>query len=375
MACTPKTLFDYCRLAGCSLLAICALSVAMPTLAASEIETEEVSAEVGGDEEMTTPPGEPDDVSDDVEETEEGQCATYLPAELSERPQELVLQGVTCFESGHYEWALIYYQRAYDLTGERFLYGGMGRSLHELGLYGPARAYYKQFLRGEDVPSGTDRIRQRMQELEELVEDDGAIIALRSDPSGANVSIKLDNGEQYLLGSTPMDLSLRQGSYDFVFAHPGYHPREVAVTTDDEVSQIDGRLISETSSLSISERRRRRGGLVLTGLGAGAVATGGTMLGLSVHHDRRARDLEEGDFGTPSDYDERLRGHLDSSDQWRSTGLITAGAGSAVLLTGVILYVSGRPSSVENPPTDEENAQRGWTPTIGPGQVGVELRF
>ncbi len=308
------------------------------------------------------------------------ECPTYIAPDDRDNPQTLTLHGVACFEAGQYDWALTYYTRAFALSGDQFLFGGIGRSLHELGLYAPAMNAYHKFLDGDEVPSGADRIRSRVAQLEETIQAEGSELSLHSAPSDTTVYVVLGNGELYAIGSTPMQIELREGEYEFVFDDEHYHPRVVNVTASpDESSEVDGRLVSESSGLSVSEHRRRRAGVWTATTGLGIGAAGGALLVMSAHNNSTARSLEEDDFSDLSDYDERRRSHLDSAHTQRTWGTITTAAGATVLLTGMLLYFSGSPSGPaaddDNSPYSKDAQRLQLEPTVGLNNLGFRLRF
>ena len=304
-------------------------------------------------------------------------CPTYISSETHDDPQALTMHGIACFEDEQYDWALTYYRRAYGLSGDPFLLGGIGRSLHELGLYEPAMRSYEGFLDSDEDHSGADRIRRRVDELETSMQTQGSEVSLQSTPAGATVYLVLDNGEWYQLGTAPVELKLQEGTYEFVFHRDHYMPRQIAATTTPEEPQrIDGRLVSESSGLSVSERRRRRAGVWTTTTGLGIGAAGGALLALSAHNNSAARGLQEEDFPSPSDYDERLQGHLDSAHTQRTWGIVATATGATILVTGMLLYFSGSPSGVAADYTAALTPGRlQFEPLVSSDSLGFRLAF
>lgn len=314
-------------------------------------------------------------VDDEVPE----ECPTYIAPDQQNNSRQLTRHGLACFEAGDYDWALLYYTEAYIHSEDPFLFSVIGRSLHELGLYEPAMDYYRRFLDSEGVSSsGVERIQKRVEALEVHSAEEGATVSLRSSPSGARVYVRLDNGERYELGTTPLDVDMRRKDFEFIFERDDYRPHTVTSKADgDGPHEIDARLISQTSTLGISDRRRRRGGVWTAAAGFGIAAAGGTLLALSAHHSSTASSLEQGDYPTPSDFDERLNHHLDSSHTYAVLGTVVTATGATVLLTGALLYFST--SSPE--PGDDAGLAIGNSdslqlePTAGINHLGVRLRF
>ena len=302
------------------------------------------------------------------------ECPTYIAPHQSEDANELTMHGVNCFEDERYDWALTYYRRAYEVAPDSFLLAAIGRSLHELGLYEPALAYYHQFLEQEDPDSATaQRIRQRVATIEDALDDDPAVVELRSSPPGSKAHIVLDNGQWYSLGHTPVDVSLRQGSYRFAFDGPGFRPTETrgrAVAGHQRT--VETTLISEDSLFSSTEQSRRRAGL-WTMAGSGVVtAAGVTLLVLSAQQTSAAQTLEN-NFDDPETFDQRRYDHLDQADSYRFAGTITTAVGATGLATGALLYFLTKPSTT----SDDDQVARSWSvePQLGFNQVGLRLTF
>lgn len=289
----------------------------------------------------------------EIDDPEE-ECSTYLDAEDRHDVEALTFQGVACFQAEEYAWALTYYTAAYDLDADLFLLGGIGRSLHELGIFELAVGYYQRFLRGDDIPSGADRIHQRLDELDRAIDEEGATVSLRSSPSGVTAYVVLDNGHWYEIGPTPVEIKMRDGDYEFAFHAPGFRPRQLSKSIDTGESQeIRAEMVSEDAALNVSDRKRRIAGVWTMGAAIPATATGATLIALSMQNDDR------GSLRTP--------------------GTVVSAAGATALLTGAIIYLSA--SSSDDPaPTDrpdQADARNALSvePTVGINHLGLRLRF
>lgn len=303
-------------------------------------------------------------------------CPRYTAPPHQDDAQQLIMKGVACFETGDYTWALTHYQRAYELDGDPFLLGAIGRSLHELGLYDPAMAHYRRFLDREDIPSGADRIRARVEELESDLDDDAGTVSIRTAPSGVTTYVVLNNGEWHELGATPADARLREGSWEFVFVEDDHRPHRVtADVSRHEQQSLNEGLIARDSALVISSRARRRTAVWTMATSLVIGAAGGTMLVLSSQENAAAERLEEGDFDELSDFDERRRDHLDTARTTRFWGTVAAGVGATGLLAGGILFFSTpSPASVEDDEADQ-SAGLQLQPTVSPAQIGIRGHF
>lgn len=316
---------------------------------------------------------------------EQPQCSTYIKSEERSDAHALTLHGINCFEAERYSWALTHYSAAFELDPDPFLFGAIGRSLHELGLFEPAMGYYQRFLDEDDAPSGADRIRQRVEELQELSKTEATVVSLRSAPSGATAYVVLDNGEWYELGTTPVEVELREGDYDFVFDADRYHPRQIEFHVEyGQENRVDGHLISEEAALGVSESSRRTSGVWMMATGLAAASGGATMLVLSQQNNSAAQGLEDNEFDDLSDYDERRRRHLDRADTYQTWGTISTAVGATALLGGFVLYVSASSSSqdsmIDDSHNDEdmapvERSSLSLKPVVGLNHLGMRLHF
>ena len=316
-------------------------------------------------------------------ESEQPECPTFIGSDERDDAHALTLHGIACFEAQEYAWALTHYISAFEIEPDPFLFGGIGRSLHELGLYEPAMGQYRRFLEEDDTPTGADRIRQRVEELEQLTELEATTVSLRSAPSGATAFVVLDNGQWYELGTTPLEVELREGDYTFAFDAEHYRPQTIDTSVaGDEDHRVDGHLVSEDVALGIEQPARRHSGRWMIAGGLVGTASATALLVLSQRNDSAARGLEDEEFDTLSDFDERQRHHLDRADSFRTWGIISAATGVTLLMGGALLYRSA--SSVKDSPTvnGEKNAVSSVEsrslqvePTLGRNHLGVRLHF
>lgn len=282
------------------------------------------------------------------------ECSTYISPEDRLDVEALTFQGVACFKAERYDWALTHYRAAYSIRPDPFLLGGIGRSLHELGIYQPASRYYQRFLRREQAPSGVERIQRRVDELEASIDENAETVSLHSAPAGATAYVVLENGYWYELGTTPLRVELRGGEYEFAFHGAGYRPRQIQADISGDHS-IDAELVSEEAALNVSERRRRSAGVWTMVTSIPITAAGATMVALS------AQDDDHRSLRTP--------------------GTIVSAAGMTTLLTGLIVYFSG--SSEDPSPLDDSlprpdrltPGEAAVEPMVGIGHLGIRLSF
>lgn len=309
-----------------------------------------------------------DDITADVDDDEE--CATYVNPDDRDDAEALGLKGVACFQATEYDWALTHYRRAYVLSSRSDLLAAIGRSLHELGLYEPAAAYYERFL--EEAQA--EPIRRRLDEVQATIEEHATTVTLRATPPGTTAFVVLDNGEWYELGDTPMQLQVREGDYEFGFDAPGYRPQTVRVdATDGEPTSADTELIEDP--LDRAQRQRRTAGLWTVGGSLIVGAAGGALLAMSAQETSQAKMLEDDDFEDLGDYDERRRAHLDAAATTGRWGVITAAVGATGLLVGSALILStlGDPNGPAD--ADETSSTHQLQPTFGTNRIGVRFQF
>lgn len=306
-------------------------------------------------------------------------CPPKIPLQSLQDAQDLTLYGVSCFEAKRYDWALTYYLQAFAIKPGPLLLGGIGRSLHELGLYGPAAAQYQAFLQTSPEPAGADRIKNRVRQLEQAKHDDGATVELLSAPSNVRVHLILDNGDWFPLGQTPTKVLLRRGNYDFIFEDDALRPRQESIQLRaGQETQITSELVHQSAPFDLSTRQWRRAGIWTMGASLPAAAAGLTLFLLSAQDRSSAKELED-HFADLQDFDRRRTELLDRADTYRTWSIITAAVGTTGLITGALLYLLPRPASSSS--KDEQFGLELVTqnlriqPLAGPNHVGLRLRF
>ncbi len=300
-------------------------------------------------------------------------CVTAIPSRDADSARQLTIYGLQCFEAQRYDWALTHYLAAYEIRPNADLRAVIGRALHELGLYEAARREYQAFLRAEDDTPAAARIRQRINELDQAIEDESGSLHLTTSPPGATTYMLLDNGSWYDLGPTPSEHILREGTYRLRVDRDDYHPitRDVTVRRGRQEA-YHGDLIHESSTFDISDRRLRRAGAWTMISSVPVTATGITLLVLASQDTRAARELED-HFQDLDDYHDRRREHLDRANDLRFWGTVTTVAGATGLLAGALLFSAGTNDLNDAP--DDESARLRLRPQVGAQYLGVELHF
>ncbi|TXD34551.1 PEGA domain-containing protein [Lujinxingia vulgaris] len=305
------------------------------------------------------------------------QCPDYVIPDQQEDPRVLTLHGVSCFEAGDFERALHYYLRAYARSPEPLLRGAIGRSLHELGIYGPARQFYQDYL---DSPaadaSGAQRIRERIDQLDATLAADAAALEVRSSPPGARAHLVLESGEWFELGPTPVTTRLREGHYEVAITREGYQTRRVSTRVDANAQAVvEPTLVADAAAFDVSAAGWRRGALWTLAASTPVAAAGTAMLVLSAQDTAAARDAAR-QYDDPGELERRRRELLERSDDLRTWGTVTTVAGAAGILTGVVLYLSAnRLASPGGGSDGESQAGLRVQPELGANYAGVRVHF
>lgn len=315
-----------------------------------------------------------------VAEEEESRCLTRRVATGEVSARSLSLQGLHCFEAQRFDWALSHYRAAYSLSPDTVLHGAIGRSHHELGLFDLARDHYLAFLAVEGQSPAGQRIRNRVGQLQEDELQQGARLRLQAGAPDVNVALILENGYWIELGPAPLELSLREGSYEFAFHKPGYRTtyRQVRLSAQ-ETEEVRLELISEDALFDISERTRKRAGAYTLGASIPITAAGITLLVMASQNRTAALELDQ-NFTDLSDYDSRRREHLDRADTFQNWGTIGTGVGAAGVVIGALLLSSGSSGSDDQDGENLLNNSHGRSlfpvqPLISHDFLGFQVRF
>jgi len=304
-------------------------------------------------------------------------CPDYIAPEQQLDARALTMHGVSCFEAGDYERALHFYLRAYEQSPEPLLRGAIGRSLHELGIYGPARRFYLDYL---DSPasdsSSARRIQERVDQLEDSIQDEAGTLEVRSDPAGAHAHLVMESGEWFELGPTPLKTKLRPGSYEVALTHEDHHTRRATGrVASGRATTLERTMVANDAAFNVSAAGWRKGGS-WTMLASAPFAVAGTaLLVLSAQDARAARDAEDR-YDDPGALERRRVDLLERSDSFRTWGTAGAAVGAAGILTGMVIYLSANRLASPGGPSDAE-AQSGFDvqPELGANYAGVRVRF
>jgi len=285
-------------------------------------------------------------------------------------PKQLTLLGVSCFRNGQYARAYSFYSRAYELQRSDLLRAAMGRSLHELGLYGPARAYYRSFLDGRSTDESTRKIERRLEQLSRDIESDGVTARLTSFPTGAEVHLEVPNGDWVEIGRTPAEVSLASGTYRFKFDRPGARRTTRTATLEDPSTpvEVDAELYPVDSEFDVQGRKLKRAGIYTMLASIPVLTTGGILFGLSADKFAEAEDFTfDADF-VPAEQN-RI---LETAHDFRQWGIGVTAVGTGALITGAVLFFRGRALEVEA--SSGESSTR-VQPVLSPRTVGIRGRF
>lgn len=277
----------------------------------------------------------------------------YVPPEIREDAMALTLQGIACFEVTYYSRALIFYRRAYAISPSPLLEAAIGRSLHELGLWGAAHAYYRRYLRrAEDDPDGRAKIEERLTELERQLEEEAANVTITSTPDGARVLLIDNNGHTEDMGTTPLTTRMAPGKYTIEVEKLGYYSRQKEIILSrKEQDELDVELVPQGATFNLESRRIRRIGTT-TMLVSAPIAVAGGLLSFTGDPERR-----------PFGYGMVFVGSL---------GLISGG-----IVTAIGHKRDGSPSiaPVETGKSTKQKKKAQFQPLVSPGFVGLGMGF
>ncbi len=300
---------------------------------------------------------------------QEARCDDAVVPEAKRDAEELTLLGVACFREKDYGRALGFYRSAFAASSskEALLEGAIGRTMDELGLWSTARSYYRRYLRHEKSDSdGRRKIAERLKDLEREIDDRGAKITLRGDPTKTYVYMQLEDGHRESLGATPMSFVVAPGDYTLVFEKRGYYTRiqRVAVR-DGQKTTISARLVSTDSTFDANALELQRTGVMTMGVSVPIIAAGVGLALWGQQDLNEARDLGQGQLNDR--FEQRRVDLISSGNITQRVGLVTVVVGTATLFTGAGIALVGFNANKD----DEADA----TLRVGPGSASVHIKF
>ncbi len=307
-------------------------------------------------------------------------CPSTIPSGRKNDAAYLAIQGVKCFDAGDYSRAYALYNRAQGLEPNPTLYGAIGRVLHELGIYELAAIHYHEYLQlnQSSDDNGTQMIRHRLAQLDELLEKQAGTIEVSSAPSQATVFMVLPNKDWLELGQTPLKLDAQTGKYQLIVVHDGFYRQkhDINLSRNGKTVSVHADLVTEDSTFNVNDRQWRRAGAWTMIAGAPVFITGVTLL-LIGNNDRSTADSYSPDSTgyTPAE----RRALRDRGNDRRTAGIVVTSLGATAVLTGAILYATGSNASgaPSHTPADasKKKSPVSWNPVSGFDQVGVQLNW
>jgi tetratricopeptide (TPR) repeat protein len=313
---------------------------------------------------------------------EEPDPSTMSPEERLDEALRLSELGRLHFEGREFEEAADAFSRAWSLHPDPVLGYNAGRSYENAGDYQLALAFYQATLDLEPADAdirdrcsdGVVRITNILSRLEEDLSQRPARVEVRSDPEGAVV--RIDGDER---GSTPMEIELLPGTYEFAVALDTYEPYEETVSLEPAqalVMRITLVPIPQAAGgdgdLSAGEGPDEEGGPnwvavgITGGLGAGSIVLGALAAAVAQdkYDDAQAAEVQRNDDVFDTTVDEG-RGAQAASTLFYSLGI-------GAVITAVILYFVTDDSpedDVAGEAAEPETAGVRW----GAGPTGVTL--
>jgi tetratricopeptide (TPR) repeat protein len=195
-----------------------------------------------------------------TEESTQGARSTDQDRNL-EAARAHFFRGVKYYEGGDFRWALLEFQRSYELSGNYRILYNLGRVNEELNTYADATRAFEEYLRlgGDDIDA--QRRDQVVHELETL-RPKLASVTITVSVEGAEVVV--DNRS---IGRSPLGTAilLDGGEHFVVVRRPGYAQEEkrVVVAAGDAIDE----------AFTLRRQRSERGGAVPATAGPRAAAT------------------------------------------------------------------------------------------------------
>lgn len=308
------------------------------------------------------------------------QCRDYVPPELRKNAEALTLQGVACFEAKQYGKALRHYRQAFTYAHTPFLEAAIGRSMHELGMWSAARAYYQRFLSSSTAdtdPAGKRLIKKRLNALQKQLKKRGSTVSFKAHPTRTYVYLALPNGHRESLGATPMALKMAPGSYTFIFERRGYHASKEEITLDAASKhELDVELVPQNAPFNISARTYKQVGITTIACGIPILTAGGILWSIGANRVNEAETLIGEKMADQVSADDRAL--LDSGTSQASWGRGLFILGSAAVITGSVLTITGYAQESDAKNIEGKKRKRrasNFTPWIGWSQAGFTYQW
>ena len=285
-------------------------------------------------------------------------------------------RGVELFDDGQLEGAMIEFQRAYDLTHHYAVLYNLGQVLASLAKPLEAEEAYSR-----DLTEGGKRIPEaRRTEVElELARQKARIATLeiRGLPEGA--AVLLDGKE---IGKAPLPRPIRvaMGTHTVAGSADGYSPVKRQVTVAGEDRRVVELVLEKRAEPAAHPDPEPPPGLAIPSeapapgkrlrvLGIVSGAVGMASIGTAIYFYTRAVSLSEkvSNSGAPKDSSDYRAGERAETMQW-----VFYSVGAGALVTGLVLYLVGTPSSPQ--PSQPAEDASGVTPMLGVGLVGLSAR-
>lgn len=307
-------------------------------------------------------------------EQEDEACDDYVTPETRRDLGTLTTRGTACFDKKLYGKALKFYRQAFAMERTPLLEAAIGRTMHELGLWSTARAYYKRYLASDVArqdPANRQRILDRLVTLQKEVRDSGTTLKLQAAPTRTYVYLELENGHRESLGATPMTLKLAPGSYKIIFEKRGYYPRIETVSLDaHDLEEVEAELVPQDATFNIEARTLRRVGTTTLAFAVPVVVAGGILTAIGANNADQAQTLIDAQAPgpvMPADRDALARAN--TQQKWGSGLLII---GSAAIVTGAVLTVVGY--TQDGPPEQaKDDPESAWRFEVNP--LGAQVGF
>jgi tetratricopeptide (TPR) repeat protein len=258
--------------------------------------------------------------------------------ETAKKVLEVIRDGNEEFDAENYEAAYKKYERAYEMYPDPAILVRLGKTAEKLGQNKKAAAHFREFSRLMPDDPASEKLAKRAAELEASAP---AVVAVSSEPPGAEVFVDVADGES--VGTTPTDVELGPGTHTLYFKREGFEPATKKVEIDSTDSQkvsvtLSRAMISDSGDGSVAPIERDEASTVSTvgwaslGLGVASLATSGVFLYLKSDAEDEVNNYDKRAPGASRQELEELK---DNANSHYDTALVTGIAGGVFTATGV----------------------------------------
>jgi tetratricopeptide (TPR) repeat protein len=264
-------------------------------------------------------------------------------AKTAKKVLEVIRSANKAFDAENYKTAFDKYEQAYELYPDPAILVRLGKTSEQLGNNKEAAAYYREFARLMPDDSASKKLTQRAEDIEAALP---VVVAVNSEPSGAQIYVDAADGES--VGTTPTDVELTPGAHTIHLKKQGFEPASEKINVEAKQGQKVSAMLSRTvvadqgteSDDSIQSMQSDTGAIKTIGwasltVGVASLATSGVFLYLkgsaeddANNYDKRAPGASRGELEELKD---DANSHYDTALVTGIAGGVLVGAGAGLL--------------------------------------------